>query len=394
MRSLSPFGLATATSPSSLRIWLLLSLLLPLTQSYTPVPLPALDLSQLGRVALAGDFDSISLFTYQEQTENPFNNNGSQLLLMQEPNGAIATLVSADASIASMCTFVMHDGTLAGVVIGGNFTSFGGAQAQGITMYATSSNQIVPLPGLSGTVAALYCDQETNAVYVGGNFKGANSTNAIAWVGTDGWTDLPFAGFNGPVKTISKSSEGKILFGGSFTGLGNTTTPSVPDQQIINLSSAKITAVSTSGQNSFSDPSNIVCTTGGQGGPGNTWLVADGVPGTWKAEMNFGYRPTKLRLWNTNVQGRGTQTFRFTAFPINGILNLTYVDPVTGKETSCDSQCPLSSDTTKPQDFSFVNVIGMSAFQIDISAWYGAGAGLNGIELFQDGKAFLDSFVL
>jgi hypothetical protein len=36
------------------------------------------------------------------------------------------------------------------------------------------------------------------------------------------------------------------------------------------------------------------------------------------------------------------------------------------------------------QDFHFVNVIGMNGFQIDISAWYGSGGGLDGIELFEN----------
>lgn len=63
---------------------------------------------------------------------------------------------------------------------------------------------------------------------------------------------------------------------------------------------------------------------------------------------NFGYRPTKLRLRNTHLQGRGTKTFRFVAQPIDGIMNFTYVDPATGKTQACDATCPLSSDTSIP----------------------------------------------
>ncbi|KAA8570413.1 hypothetical protein EYC84_002701 [Monilinia fructicola] len=66
-------------------------------------------------------------------------------------------------------------------------------------------------------------------------------------------------------------------------------------------------------------------------------------------------------------------------------MNFTYIDPATGANASCTSECPLSSNTSIPyQDFHFVNSVGMDAFQIDISAWYGSGGGLNGIELFQD----------
>ena len=353
--------------------------------NFTPVPSPNLDLSQLGRVAIAGDFDAISLYTFQQQNENSFSTNGSQSLLTQMPNGDFATLASADASIEAMCPFVMKDGTLVGIVVGGNFTSLGGIEAQGVALYNITTAQITPLPGLSGSVSALYCDGITSTVFVGGDFTGANSTNAVAWVGTAGWTNLPFAGFNGPVQTINKAPTGNIIFGGSFTGLGNASgIPAVPDQQVINLSTANISAGGSSSTPGFSDPKNIICSTSGESGPGQTWLLADDTPGFWQAEMNFGYQPTKLRVWNTEQNGQGTQTFRFTALPINGIMNFTYT-ATNGQTASCSSQCPLNASNTQYTDFHFVNVIGMSGFRIDISDWFGSGGGLDGIELFQDG---------
>ena len=101
---------------------------------YTTVPSPNLDLSQLGRVALAGDYDSISLYEYVGQNENTFNANGSQGLITRYPNGAFQTLSMTDAYIQTMCPFV-KDGELQGVVVGGNFTSLGGVQAQGIALW-------------------------------------------------------------------------------------------------------------------------------------------------------------------------------------------------------------------------------------------------------------------
>ena len=371
------------------RISCLFAFLLSATRavSFTPVPPPGLSLGDLGRVALTGDFDAISLYTYQEQNENPVTTNGSQSLLSQMSNGGFATLVSADASIVAMCPFILKDGTLSGVILGGNFTSLGGIEAQGIALFDPSAGKITPLPGLTGQVAALLCDQNTSTVYVGGDFKGGNSTNAIAWVGMAGWTNLPFAGFNGPVRTIAKAPDGNVLFGGSFTGLVNTTAPTVLDQQIINLATAKLSTRGSTAANGFSDPKNVICKSNGQDGAGNTWLLQDDTPGSWRADMSFGYEPTKLRVWNTHQDGRGTKTFRFTAFPINGILNMTYIDPATNQVVACDARCPLSDDpSVKYQDFKFVNVIGMSGFQIDISDWYGNGGGLDGIELFQDGK--------
>ncbi|OLN88792.1 Polarized growth protein rax2 [Colletotrichum chlorophyti] len=352
---------------------------------FTPVPDANLDLSQLGRIGVAGNFNGISLYQFAEQNEKPYSTNGSESLLAQLPNGAFASVISTDASIHDMCTFTLSNGEMQGVVIGGNFTSLDGTQSQGIALFNPNTSQITPLSGLSGQVNALLCDQESDTVYVGGNFRGANSTNAIAWYGTEGWTNLPFAGFNGPVSSITKASNGHIVFGGSFTGLGNTSTPSTPDGQVINLSSANITSASSTTTSGFSDPRNIICKTDGVDGSGNTWLLRDNSAGFWQATFGFGFQPTKLRLWNTHQDGRGTKTFRFTALPLGGILNLTYVDPATGQNASCTSECPLSDNSSiKFQDFHFVNLVGMNEFRIDISAFYGSGGGLNGIQLFED----------
>ena len=351
---------------------------------FHPAPAANLDFSQLGRVAVAGDFSAISLFEFEEQNELPFSTNGSESLLARMPNGVFASVVDTDASIRAMCTFTMQDGTVAGVVIGGNFTSLAGMQSTAIALFNPNTSAITPLSGLSGQVNALLCDQDQNTVFVGGNFAGANSTNAIAWVGTQGWTNLPFAGFNGPVTSITKASNGHIIFGGSFTGLGNASLPSTPDGQVINLSSANISSGASASTPGFSDPKNIVCK-GSAGGSGNTWLLQDHTPGFWQAGFQFGFEPTKLRLYNTHQDGRGTKTWRFTALPINGIMNFTYIDPATGQNASCTSECPLSSDTSVQfQDFHFVNTIGMNGFRVDISDFYGNGGGLDGIELFEN----------
>ena len=393
MRFNSLFGPTAAEFAYLIHLWPVWNQIIASAQAlnFDPVPPPSLDLSELGRVALTGDFDAISLYTYQQQTEKIFSTNGSQAIVTQRPNGDFATTVTSDGYIKSMCPFVMKDGTLAGVIVGGNFTSMGGQETHGVAMYDPNTQNITALPGLTGSVNVVWCDQDTNTVYVGGEFTGGNSTNAIAWVGTAGWSDLPFTGFNGPVKQIKGAPNGTMIFAGSFTGLGSKNSTAVvhKDQQIINLSSANITAESSSTTDGFSNPHNIVCKTGGQDGAGNTWLLEDNSPGFWNANLSFGFQPTKLRLWNTHHDGRGTQTFRFTAFP-NAIMNFTYIDPVNGKNTSCDARCPLSNDTKVAyQDFRFVNTVGMSSFQIDISAWYGQGGGLNGIELFQDGKTML-----
>ena len=338
-----------------------------------------LDLSQLGRVAIAGDFDSISLYQFEGQSQNGANKNGSQSLLSRYPTGAFAALQSSDAYIEAMCPFIMSNGSLAGIIVGGNFTSLGGVEAQGIALFTPQNGQVTPLQGLNGTVQAVYCDKNSSTVYVGGSFTGPNCSNAIAW--TTGWTNLPFAGFNGPVTSITKAPNGHIVFGGKFDGLGNTTTPENSDGQVIPIPSAQISAGPSTTQSGFSDPQNILCPSN-QTGSGNTWLLADKSPGALTATFKYGFVPSMLRVWNTNQDGRGTKTFRYTAIPLNGIMNFTYTDPMTGKQEHCDATCPLPQGNTTYQDFQFVNPIGMTGFRLDISAWYGAGAGLNGIQLF------------
>ncbi|KAK5113101.1 hypothetical protein LTR62_003680 [Meristemomyces frigidus] len=336
------------------------------------VPSPNLDLSSLGRVAVAGDFDSISLYTYEGQNEGAFSTNGSQSLLTQYPDGSFQTLATADASIMAMCPFVQK-GALQGVIIGGNFTSLGGVEAQSIALWNPNTTQVTALPGLSGKVSTVYCDATSGTVYVGGSFMAGNSTNAMAW--TTGWTNLPFAGFNGPVTSITKNAAGNIVFGGDFDGLGNTTTPLNPDGQVINIASGNITAENTAAS---SDPRSIICNTNSS----TDWLLQDNTAGHWQGNFTYGFNPTKIRLYNAQADNKGTKAFYFEDLNSGGILLLNYLDG-NGQSQYCSNNCPLANNASA-QDFHFVPPIGMDAFRINIVQWYGSGGGLSGIELFQD----------
>ncbi|KAI0196872.1 cellular morphogenesis protein [Astrocystis sublimbata] len=347
--------------------------------AFDPIPNPNFDLSKLGQVGIAGDFNGISFYEFQGQTEEPSSSNGSQRLMSRLPNGVFVDLLSADASITNMCVFQGK------VMLGGNFTSVGGKQAVGMASYNPETFEVTPLSGLSGQVNSLFCDDDAGKVYVGGSFRAQDSFNAITWLDSSKWASLPFAGFNGPVTSIAKASDGHIIFGGSFTGLGNASTPSIPDAQTINLNTARLTSYQGAKTAGFSDPKNVICNTDGTDGPDKTWLLEDNVPGNLAASFDFGFQPSKLRLRNTHLDGRGTRTWRFTAQPNNGIMNFTYIQPGTGKNISCTSECPLSDDpSVDHQDFHFVNMVGMNAFRIDISDWYGQGGGLKSVELYQD----------
>ncbi|RAK94924.1 putative cellular morphogenesis protein (Rax2) [Aspergillus ibericus CBS 121593] len=383
MRAPSLFGPATAGLSTVLRLGSFLQLTPAYGLTFQSVSQPELDLSPLGQVALTGDFDAVSLYQYTEQSDTATADNDAQSILTPLPNGIFTSLSTSNAHIRAMCPFTKKDGTFSGIFVGGNFTSLGGVESEGVALYNPDSNKVTALSGLSGSVSALLCDQETNSVYVGGNFTYYNISNAVAWVGNEGWSNLSFGGLNGPVNSILKDGNGHIIWGGSFDGIGNSTSVD-KGPQVINLQNATITSDAESSISGYISPRNIICQTSGDDGSGKTWLLEKNSPGYWRAEMGFEYTPTKFRLYNTHYEGRGTKTFLFRRLPDDGIMNLTYTDPDSGNAAYCDQSCPLSNSTSeKYREFTFVNSVGMSGFQIEVLDWYGNGGGLNGIEVFE-----------
>lgn len=378
MRATSLFGFAATGLPA----WFALLSPIAHAQSFDAVSIPDLDLSSLGRVTITGDFEGVSLYEYEGQSE--ITKRPGSSILTPLPNGILTNLTSADAQIRDMCSFTQKDGTFAGIFVGGNFSSLGGVDSPGAALFNPNSSKVTALPGLKGSVSTVLCDQDTNRVYVGGSFSYKKTNNALAWSPDDGWTKLPFDGLNGPVESILKTSDGHIVFGGSFDGVGNSTHSSKNKKQVLNLQNATITSDTDSTMSGYSDNRNIICSTSGKAAAGSTYLLHDNAPGFWRADLGFDFNPTKIRLYNTHMDGRGTKSFLFRALPDNGIMNMTYTDE-SGKKQNCDASCPLSDSTSeKYRDFTLVNPVGMQGFEIEILSWYGQGAGLNGIEVFQD----------
>ncbi|KAF3082739.1 hypothetical protein TWF102_006007 [Orbilia oligospora] len=382
--------------PSLLSTWAALTSMASAI-NFTEISLPNILTDGYGRMGLVGDFDSISLYQFAEQGTQTYFRNGSHAIMTQLPNGDLTTVAVTNGHINDMCLFKLKNDQTAGLVVGGNFTRIGDLQTEGIALIDPVTGAPVPLAGgLSGTVNAILCDTSTESVFVGGDFKYMNSTNAVQWMGMGGWSQLSFQGFNGPVESISRLENGTIVFGGRFTAIGNETTlSSNPNgtekitQQVVNLDSAStlITATLGSDREGFRDPTNVICSNGTEETPDSVFLFEDGAQGSWSADLSYTVYPTKLRLYNTHFENRGLKTFRFVSRPNNGIMNLTSVDPVSNERFYCDAWCPLSHDTnsTVPyQDFNFVNVIPTYAFRIEVIEWFGDGAGLNAIELFQD----------
>ncbi|TGZ81774.1 hypothetical protein EX30DRAFT_354763 [Ascodesmis nigricans] len=389
MRPTSSLGTPPSPSLASWLITLGFSTLASAILAPEPVSQPAFQLKDLGRVGLAGDFSAVSLYEYTGQAQAAPYNNESQSLMAQLPNGLFASIAVADGSINAMCHYESADGTSNGIMVGGNFTSLNGVEARGIALYNPEEDKVIPLDDFVGRVFALYCDKASSSVYVGGAFTRGSSENALVW-DSDGWKDLPFEGFSSPVQTIARSSNDSIIFGGMFSSLRNFTAPSIKHVQVVNLASANVVGVDTSGQAGFDDPGAITCTDD----TSKQWLLRDDTQGAWEAKFQFAVTPSKVRLINANEGGRGTKIFRFVSqAPTYGIMNLTYTDPATNEEKYCDAWCPLSQSDL-PQDFVFVNNIAMKTIRIEIMEWYGAAGGLSSVQLFSNGCKDIFSYAI
>lgn len=197
---------------------------------------------------------------------------------------------------------------------------------------------------------------------------------------------LPFDHLNG------KPLEEYDLFGRKVIAtMASNIVADIPSIARIDLSSAEITSEGTSDLTGFDDPRNILNRTDGVDAAGKTWLLADQTAGYWQATgSSIGtFSPALLRLSNTRQDERGTKTFAFTSFPDNGLANLTFTDPDTGKQEYCDARCPLAASTnTTYQDFFFVNVINMDGLRLNVTEWYGAGGGLDGLLLADQRRSF------
>ncbi|BFZ53604.1 hypothetical protein PYCC9005_000632 [Savitreella phatthalungensis] len=346
--------------------------------SVTP---PSIDFAALGHVAVAGNFTGISIYQDTRQ-QSLLATNTSGGLFQQISTGAFFPVGSTDGSISAVCTLNSQT-----VYVGGNFSRIAGVSAANVAAYSPLTGTFSPLgSGVAGQVNTLFCDNADNLLYIGGSFDMSNSSNAVVWSPSSSrYVPVSFGGFNGAIQTIQQYNSSSIVFGGQFDSIATDSglaSSSENPPQLINLQTSYVTSVNPSSQAGYSNPNNIVCPASNDGS-GSTWLAADGQPSAWQSALNFTIRPTKLRLRNTQIDGRGTAEFRFIFSPDNGILNLTYID-AQGQRQYCDARCPLRQGSSTWQEFDMVNVVQMYGFQIAISNYYGAGAGLSGIELYQD----------
>ncbi|CAG8450891.1 5265_t:CDS:2 [Paraglomus occultum] len=366
------------------------------TQVYSSIPsdLPNVNLESLKKIGIAGQYNEISFYTEGGLQQI---NNGTSGSIIQKKGDSFTLLgyTEGNKTVNAMCQ--MNRGGELDVYVGGNFTTITNnagvsLTANYIALYNPTTSTFSNLSsGLDGPVLSLLCDSSTNTLYVGGSFTAPVNVSAqdkpnyggSVAIWKDGqWSPLPFGGFNGPVNTIVLNSDNNtVYFGGEFDATSDGSFGDVTSSQPLDMAHANITVGNGSRRPGFDDPSAIICPKGADG-PGNTWLLADYQPGSWRIQFPVQVAPTSVDIVNTMVEGRGTKTFSIWTAD-NQRVELSYIDPNTLATVTCIDACPLQQSNTTTQTFQFVTQITTTALQVNVIEFNGIGGGFHQIQFYQ-----------
>ncbi|CUM63594.1 uncharacterized protein PRCAT00001174001 [Priceomyces carsonii] len=425
----------------------------------TPLKQPLLDYSDLGgRLGLFGQFESLSIYKYNTSASlltSARASNGDSNFYVKTKLGDFFTVGSVNGQIYQITELSENS-----VVISGNFTELNDKKTSSPIIYNFDDNKFSEIfpsssnkqrdetnqKGISdGEVKTMFVDGDL--VYLGGDFKYNNTYGLAIYNKTSETLSTPlFKGFgkNSSINAITKifdegdEENGSIIFGGSFNTLGlkellthtshsnktkkkNSTNSSlITAEQMISLKHATFTSVNEEG----SDLSSLICPS-----KNDEWSVEPGSGGEWAAELPDeakGVTPTKSRLYIPQGSN-GVKLFRIYSYPNNGIMNLTYIDPVTNVLSYCDAWCPLMTlsnltDATKQnkrdsekiadsskfvdedgsfttyydpatktktlgygnnyQEFAFNDQVAIDKIGVTVLDWYGEKGALAGFELY------------
>ncbi|KAI8979857.1 cortical protein marker for cell polarity-domain-containing protein [Mycotypha africana] len=356
--------------------------------------LPKIELESVGGgIGVIGNFVGLSpilLDTIPYQFGLlPNDTSNHHIIVSQKDNDNLTiykSLATIEGSITTYCKLSDNQ-----YILAGDFQQINNSNFNHIAQFDSQTYQFIPLQqGLDGPVRALYCDNSTRTIYVGGDFTSPlassnNFTGHVASFKDNQWVPLPWKGFNGPVSTIIKtknllSTADAIIFGGQFNSTGDG---QYVDQvsnnliQPINLQSATISEGNGQQFGNHTNPSSVVCSQ-------SPWLLQNGVPGYWQAQFIFPIRPTLFRITNAHtVDGRNTNAFNIISLGSNEYFQLSYRDPATNQPMTCSEQCYLSNDSTIPyQDFTVLQPITTNGIRINIDSWYGESGGLGGVSVY------------
>lgn len=385
----------------------------PVYGSYAvhPVALPKLNTDNFGEMGILGSYDGISRVEYGGQQNFTSFSAASVVDTGTNRPHVIAQVNSTVLISLTQLAQTQQPGAISQCQLDNDLYVSDGLGLWTVDIAEGTVNSIST--GLNGSIHTLFCDPDTNTVYVGGDMAGG----VAAWDSQNQRFDTPsFGGFrNGSVSGIAKFGD-SLVFAGSFHGIVNDKgTNHTHQRNVTDITDLDLTGLASNssslqllsgltGSNSSQtlqeiakkvnqtinapqqisfqsaqieaegtgegDPKAIAC-------PGSQWALTDNRQGTWRANFPYFFTPETVVV--DNLPGAdGTETFRFLAFPLNGIMNLTYVED--GETKHCDAFCPLPQGASR--QFSFVNSIGMNSFQLDLLSHYGSHAGLAGVQMF------------
>ena len=381
---------------------------------------PLVDFDRMGTVGLVGSFAGLDFIN--SASANVSFDPTTSTLLSRSADGSLTRLASTNAGgVVSAGCAISNTYYLAG-----KFSSIGNATASNVASYNPASGAFSPLGtgGPNGPVTALYCDPNRNKLWAGGQFSSPASAVAVWDVKASSWSAPPFGGLTGAAAEVlsitTNASQASLFFAGSFIAsfdgngsvLNTTNNPNVPFSKgatpfssslvPIPLEAAQVQGSPSSSDPSFSNIQNILCPVGDDG-PGQTWFAADGVSAQITVRTFLFNSASGVRLGNTFLDGRGTTAFTYvgvlsgffnifdhfgsvTSIPDNAVQQLHYVNPATGENQTCTTNCPLSTQSTiLYQDFTFDNPVNLTGIQITLTEWTGSGAGLHLLQLLSSG---------
>lgn len=370
-----------------------------------------------------GNFKDLTFYRYtgQQNFSQEITSSSDSHGLVYYSNETFIQLIqgSNDTNIKIITPFDSESFILSGT------GSLSGYKLENQLLYNLSSLSIVPIfeEPLSNINAILV---DERLAYFGGNFSlsSANGSSeghsAAFWNYTTNSTSLlPFIGFgeNSTINSIVKLDDDNILFVGSFTSLDD---PSLLKTAVQNTSlSSNVTQIELGQlislkyatweyQGGSFDESTFIC----QQSETESWLQ-EGTSGTLECALPYEVLPNKIRIYNSPNEDNEISLFRIMTSPSDSIMNLTYIDPLSGELEFCDAFCPLLNRETLEQastnvssnasqiiyidnnhtdvnwsadyqEFAFVNNLKVSGLQFMALSSYGDNVGLSSFQIFQD----------
>lgn len=370
-----------------------------------------------------GNFKDLTFYRYtgQQNFSQEISSSSDSHGLVYYSNDTFIQLIqgSNDTHIKMITPFGSDSFILSGT------GSLSGYKLENQLLYNLSNLSIIPIfeESLKNINSILV---DGTLAYFGGNFSLFNANgsfeghSAAFWNYTTNSTSLlPFVGFgeNSTINSIVKLDDDNILFAGSFSSLDD---PSLLQTVVQNMSlSSNVTQIELGQlislqyatwkyQGSSFNESTFVC----QESDTESWFQ-EGTSGTLECALPYQVLPNKVRIYNSPNENNEISLFRITTTPSDSIMNLTYVDPLSGELGFCDAFCPLfnrerleqasanvSSNATQIiyvdnnhtdikwsaeyQEFAFVNDIEVSGLQFMALNSYGDNVGLSSFQIFQD----------